>query len=242
MSLIPEEISNRFHALVDEIATRGKNRIDIIAVTKRHPVDIFSICETAGIKHIGENRVQELREKLDVASSTISKFKLHFIGALQTNKIKYIHTEIQSFDALSSSSQIHEFEKKRKDMQLPPVEVLLQINSTSEDQKSGLSLDDFNGILDMVDACIRASSIRLKGLMTMGPTPGPGFQPGNREYDIQTNAAFEKTRILFEQLQVERDISLSRLSMGMTHDYRIAIDQGATEIRVGSLLFGDRPA
>ena len=234
----PTVIKKSFQGLQSSLKQLTERSINIIGVTKRHPPGIYEICEEMGLTSIAENRVQELRNKKQSLENR--NLKVHFIGPMQTNKVKYIIDVIDSIDSLSSNSLVEMIEKKR-DESKKPIEVLIQINSTEEAQKSGLLISQFKSIYDLALRCVESKSLELKGLMTMGPTPSGSFSASSEDYKDLTRAAFEKTRILNERLELELGMNFSRLSMGMSHDFEIAIEEGATEIRVGSLLFGERP-
>ncbi len=235
--LAPELIERNFSDISAVIEASGR-KVQIIPVTKKFGPELYQILTGLNIRAIGENRVQELREKFDYISANKLNFQIHFIGPLQTNKVKYLVGQIASLDSLASLSLVKEINKR---WQGDPLPVLLQINSTAEDQKTGLKLEDFAAICDVVDAVQASDQMKLEGLMTMGPTPTDGYGPGHQNYNEATRASFEKTRILRDRLQLEYDIVLPRLSMGMSHDYQIAIEEGATEVRLGSALFGPRP-
>lgn len=214
--------------------------ITLVAVTKYHPLQILQICKNIGIAHIAESRVQEMSEKFSLLPNLKPNFKKHFIGSLQKNKIKYLIGTVDTIDSVSSLSLLEAIENQFENRGGNKVEVLLQINSTQESQKGGLDIHQVQDIKPLVDFTLQAKHIVLSGLMTMGPTPQNDEHSQSQEYLTATRDAFARCADLFAQLKPLVGESFTRLSMGMSDDYHIAIEQGATEIRVGSLLFGNR--
>jgi len=240
--MISEESARKnLDALKYDIRQITDRDITIVAVTKTHPEEIFDLCVKLGVEHVGENRIQELLQKNRHRPDARKKLKIHLIGPLQTNKVKFLPENVDSFDALSSPETLEKIDQ-RWNLDTP-LSLLLQVNCTNEEQKSGLSLNSPDGkeeIFQLVDLCARSQKVRLEGLMTMGPTPAGNYDVEDPDYIKDTRASFLRLAALRNEIQDRLKIHLPRLSMGMTHDYKIAIECGATEIRVGSLLFGDR--
>tara|TARA_S200000501_G_scaffold378939_1_gene445179 strand:+ start:9341 stop:10006 length:666 start_codon:yes stop_codon:yes gene_type:complete len=201
------------------------NNVEMVVVTKtRSPKEIDQAI-SAGAKKIGENRVQEAEEKF----STIKQIKhveRRLIGQLQSNKAK---KAVKIFDTIDSvgteklAKKISEAAKKIQKIQ----RVLIQVNSSGEEAKSGFSLLDKEKIIK----CAQNKNIKIEGLMTMGPNT-------RNEKDIKR--AFEKTKELFEEINKETNFDMKTLSIGMSGDYKIAIKEGSTLIRVGTAIFGER--
>lgn len=232
------QVRERLDFLKKEIRQITDREITIIAVTKTHPESILDICANLEIRHIGENRIQELRSKIEKRLHLRNKFVIHCIGPVQSNKAKYLPGLADSLDSLDSFDLI---EKINDRWDIPEkLNVLLQINCTSEEQKSGLSHDDKKSILNIANKCLQSGKISLQGFMTMGPTPLGDEDTNSLEYQEKTRKAFIRLKNIRDEVSHELGVSLPRLSMGMTHDYKIAIECGSTEIRVGSLLFGFR--
>ena len=246
--------SNLYH-LKNDLTKITSDPIQIIVVTKTFPAEVYQICYELGISHIGENKVQELINKVSTINSIIKKnISIHFLGHLQTNKIKYLIGNIYSLDSLSSLKQFQKLEalclKASKEIQntkenkivLKPLSVLLQINSTNELNKTGIIIHNEKEIYNIVKKCIQSNFIRLEGLMTIGPTPtsSNNFDVNQKQYIEEARKAFQKTQQIKNNLEKDFSVKLSRLSMGMSQDYKIAVDEGCTEIRIGSLLFGKR--
>jgi len=201
--------------------------IMLLPVTKTvEPARILQAYET-GIRCFGENRVQELVEKMDKLPRDI---EWHMIGRLQTNKVKYIVGRVALIQSLDRLDLFKEIERQALKKGVQEAPCLLEINSSGEPQKGGLmpeAVDDF------LKALPAESPIRLKGLMTVGP-------PGEDKEKVRS--CFRAVRSLQAKLKEKYprhqwDI----LSMGMSGDYEIAIEEGSTLIRLGSLLFGSRP-
>jgi pyridoxal phosphate enzyme (YggS family) len=206
-----------------ERSGRTGDSVAIVAVTKRFPPEAINSAVAAGITDIGENRVQETSEKkpkVDV------ECRWHLIGHLQKNKINKalgLYDMIQSVDSYELADAIN----TRTD---PPVEIFLQVDSSGEETKYGL---DPEMLVDEVRKISMLDKIHIRGLMTIGPLT---------DDETRIRHSFRLTRSLFEEL---RDMSLPNcemkfLSMGMSGDYKIAIEEGSNMIRVGTVIFGER--
>ncbi len=178
-----------------------------------------------GQRDFGENKVQELREKI----STLPKdIKWHFIGKLQTNKVKYLVDNIELIHTLSSLKLLlkieSEFSKVNK-----KANVLIQINIGREESKSGILEEELDELIKAIEKC---NFINVKGIMVIIPK---GTEEENRYY-------FNKTKAIFDELGDNNytNIQMEILSMGMSGDYKIAIEEGSNLIRVGSRIFGNR--
>ena len=198
----------------------------IIAVTKTHPAeDILPLAEL-GLKEIGENRVQEIVEKLPYLQE---KFQIHCIGRLQTNKVKYIIDKvclIQSLDRMGLAQEIDR--QAQKAGRVMPV--LLQVSPAGEEQKGGMPVSDVRTFLEDVR---HMPGLQVKGLMAVMPnTPDQEYLSG----------LFIQMRRLFEQLREEapQGVEMQELSMGMSGDCLLAAKHGATMVRLGSALMGPR--
>lgn len=233
-----EKVRNRWLDLNHKVSEITDRTVTIIGVTKTHPVSLLEICVRLGIRHIGENRVQELRDKLSERTPLRSQLDIHFIGPVQDNKVKYLPPLIDSLDSLSRPETVENFAKRWDNPK--PLNVLLQINSTGEEQKSGILHQDTAAITQIIQKCVESKKITVQGFMTMGPTPDNDNDLEDPGYQNLTKQAFLRLKELQDKIQNSTGLSLPRLSMGMTHDYELAIQCGATEIRVGSLLFGAR--
>jgi len=194
-------------------AGRQRDEVTLVAVTKTFPAIAVDHAVAAGIKDVGENRVQEARDKQPETTATA---RWHLIGHLQSNKAK---DAVRLFDVIQTIDSIDLAEKIAKAAGDKRPQVLLQVNIGREAQKSGIEIDDVAAVAKQV-----GKLLDLRGLMTIPPHGDP-----------------EETRAYFRQLRKLRDdLGLPELSMGMSEDYETAIEEGATIIRVGRAIFGER--
>lgn len=224
-----QELSARLEAIRAQLAAASDGRYApprLIAVTKTHPAEEILPLADAGLAEIGENRVQEIVEKLPFLAE---KFSIHLIGRLQTNKVKYIIDKvamIQSVDRMSLALEIDR-QAGRHGVQVP---VLIQVSPAGEEQKGGMPPEDVRPFLREVG---RMSGLSVRGLMAVMPnTPDQQYLSG----------LFAGMRSLFEQLRGEDipGVRMEELSMGMSGDYLLAARHGATMVRIGSALMGAR--
>lgn len=205
----------------------GRNRDDItlLAVTKTVPVELINDAIEAGIEDIAENKVQELLSKYD----NFRKARIHLIGHLQTNKIKYIYNKvdlIHSVDSVRLAKALDEFGKKKG----INFKVLAQVNIGDEDTKYGIHPDELE---DFFSKTQDLDNVQFEGLMAMAPYDD---NPENaRKY-------FSEMKHFFDILKYNdfKNVQMNHLSMGMSNDFEVAIEEGATMVRIGSLLFGER--
>jgi pyridoxal phosphate enzyme (YggS family) len=203
---------------------RNSQEIKLIAVSKFFGVDAINEANRLGIIDFGENKAQELRDKYEILGDKVT---WHFIGTLQKNKVKYAvkaATYIHSVDSLVLTDEINSQAKKLNKVQ----KILLEVKTSSEDTKSGL--DSNTEVLELAKHCLTLSNIELVGLMTMA-----AFTDDKRII----RQSFVDLRKLKDEIN-QNGLDLSELSMGMTNDYEIAIEEGATMLRIGSAIFGQR--
>jgi pyridoxal phosphate enzyme (YggS family) len=204
-------------------ANRNREEITLLAVTKNHPAEKILDAYNLGIRNFGENKVQELLRKKEFFVN-LPDLRWHFIGHLQSNKAKYIAPFIHCIHSIDSIETAKEL-SKRAGQNSRSIDVLLEINVASEATKEGIALSDGNKLFRQIRD--EAKSLNVKGLMTVAP--------------LDENP--ETVRPYFKELRILRDqLGLKELSMGMTSDFEIAIEEGATQIRIGSALFGERIA
>ena len=209
-----------------ERAGRSRDEVTLIAVSKTKPVsDIYEVMET-GIKEYGENKVQELCDKIETISEPLN---WHMIGHLQRNKVKYIVDKVRmihSVDSLRLAQQISsEAVKKGVD-----VDILIEVNVAEEASKFGLSTE---AVIQLAEDISKLPAVHIRGLMTVAPlTENP---EDNRPY-------FRNLRQLAVDIARKNidNVTMNELSMGMTGDYEVAIEEGATMVRVGTGIFGTR--
>ena len=207
---------------------RRPDEVTLIAVTKTFPAEQIREAVRAGVADIGENYVQELLPKHEELSGEAIRW--HFIGHLQSNKVKYIAPWVTMVQALDNRSLAEELDRRAK-QHGRVIDVLVEVNTTGEQSKFGVKPED---VLPFVRSLADLQAIRISGLMTIGPfLPDP-----------------EGSRPMFRQLRGIRDelggitqanLHPVHLSMGMTGDYEVAVEEGATFIRIGTALFGTRP-
>lgn len=204
-------------------AVAKDEKIILVAVTKNHGVGLMREAIDAGATDIGENRVQEAAEKFPQLERLVTR---HLIGHLQTNKVK---PAVKLFDLIQSVDSIHLATALDKAAaSLGKVQdVLIQVNAAREPQKSGVLLEDLSALATFVDA---AENLRLRGLMMIAP---------NLPEAEDCRPLFRQMRTLFDEMKPARE-AFDFLSMGMTHDYKIAVEEGANVVRVGTAIFGIR--
>lgn len=212
-------VAENFRAIRNEL----DDKITLVAVTKNHGVDLMREAIDAGATDIGENRVQEAAEKFQTLNRKVIR---HLIGHLQTNKAK---AAVKFFDLIQSVDSQHlaaALDKAAASINKVQ-DVLIQVNAAREPQKSGVMLEDLDGLIKFVEA---AKNLRLRGLMMIAP---------NLEDVNECRPFFKQMRELFDELKTNRE-AFDFLSMGMTHDYKIAVEEGANVVRVGTAIFGER--
>ena len=207
---------------------RSRDEITLVAVTKTHPVEAMEEAFRCGIKHFGENKVQDSLRKVPMLSCNQDYF--HFIGHLQSNKINQLLSIkprlIHSIDSLHLADKLNRALGNRNKTQ----DILIQVNVTDEEQKSGVT---FENARDTIWKIAAYPCLRVVGLMTIGKLhPNPEI---SRPY-------FKQLKELFDEINAhpENGLTLKYLSMGMSHDWQIAIQEGSNMIRIGSAIFGER--
>jgi pyridoxal phosphate enzyme (YggS family) len=220
------EIRQRI-ALACRRAGRSASDVTLVAVAKTFPVGAVREALRAGAADIGENYVQELLDKkADLAGEDV---RWHFIGHLQSNKVKYIADWIQMIHAVDSESLVREIDR-RAALAHRTVPCLVEVNTTGEESKFGVAPDR---ALALVRTLAPYEHVTIAGLMTIGPfLPDPeGSRP-----------MFRRLRTLQEEIASvgQSNVTMRHLSMGMTGDFEVAIEEGATLLRIGTAIFGKR--
>ena len=210
--------------IADACASSGRRIEDItlIAVTKFVPIERIASALALGVRHVGENRVQELIQKLDFFRSY--SCDVHFIGQLQTNKVKYIIGQVGLVQSVDRIQLVQELERQASRLDVVQ-DILVQVNIGHEPQKGGI---DEGNLIDFLESMQDMPHIRVKGLMCVPPALD----------EEEARPYFARMRTLFEQSK--SILTMQHLSMGMSGDYKAAIREGATMVRVGSALFGTR--
>ncbi len=211
-----------------ERSSRDPDEVTIIAVSKTHPPRAIEALREAGIHNFGASYVQEWEEKADQVSAPVD---WHFVGHLQSNKAKYVADRVvtvQSVDRRSVTKQLHRRSSK-------PLDVLLQVNVAGDDSKSGIAPD---GLTDLLETTAEFDRIRVRGLMTLPPYAD---EPEDNRVHFETlRELLPQARDWLEANVDYEAASCRHLSMGMTNDFEVAIEEGATMIRLGTALFGPR--
>lgn len=200
-------------------------KVNLVAVTKYVDVETVKEVLKSGAHILGENKVQVLTKKHDELWDYSVNHKWHFIGNLQKNKVKYIARFIDMVHSINKLSLAQEIDKRAQEHNRV-IDVLIEINLFQEESKEGYDYQDF---LNDIPALLTLKNIKIKGLMTMAPYTD--------NEDLLRNG-FKKLRDLKDELNtLYFNDSLTELSMGMSNDYKIALEEGATLIRVGSKIF-----
>ena len=207
-------------------AGRKREEVTLISVSKTKPVPMLKEAYDWGSRDFGENKVQEITEKYPVLPKDIN---WHLIGHLQRNKVKYIVDKVKlihSVDSLRLAEQI-ESECVKKDVHM---DVLIEVNVAEEESKFGVKTDE---VIGMVEDIAKLQHVHIKGLMTIAPyTDNPET---NRQYFRQ----LKQLSVDIKSKNID-NVTMDCLSMGMTGDYEVAIEEGATLVRVGTGIFGER--
>jgi PLP dependent protein len=225
---MPGSIGENLEAVRETIARsarragRDPTEVVLVAVTKTFPVERIREALAVGLRILGENRVQEALPKIEAIGP--ADVDWHLIGHLQTNKVKFIDGRFRMVQSLDGVGLVEALDRRIQS----PLDVLVEVNVAEEPQKTGVLPADLGAV---VDAVMAAQHLQLRGLMTVAPmVPDP-----------------EAVRPVFRQLRSLRDrtsdqlgVTLPVLSMGMTDDYAIAVEEGATMLRLGRALFGPR--
>lgn len=212
-----------------EKAGRNPDEITLVAVSKMKPLEDIKEAFSCGQIHFGENRAKELQDKMDDYKEEAIQW--HMVGNLQTNKIKYMVERVNWIHSIEKSKYLREIEKRASRIDRV-INTLIQVNISGEEQKSGCEPHDIESILEYAQGL---DHVNVRGLMGMAT--------------FVDREEVEKVRPQFQQLRELRDehrewecenIQLDELSMGMTNDMEIAIEEGATMLRIGRAIFGER--
>jgi len=210
-------------------AGRNPDEVMLVAVSKMKPLEDIKTAFGCGQVHFGENRAKELQDKMEAFDE--NQIQWHMIGNLQTNKIKYMVERVNWIDSVEKEKYLKEIEKRASRIDRV-INTLIQVNISGEKQKGGCKPEDLEKILTYAQGL---DHVRVRGLMGMATFVDP--------QDV------EKTRPEFRLLRKLRDehrnlesdnVQLEHLSMGMTNDMKIAIEEGSTIVRVGRAIFGER--
>jgi PLP dependent protein len=219
LQIVKDKISKKCAAV-----GRDSSEIKLIAVSKNFGIEDINEAFNAGVRDFGENKAQELEGKF---ADLGDKITWHFIGNLQKNKVKYVVKSAEFIHSVTSLSLAEEIDKRAEKLNKNQ-KILIQIKTSDEETKSGVT--DEKEVMELVLACNELANVSPVGLMTIAPFTN------NKNLIRQS---FSYLRNLKEKLKAE-GLSLKELSMGMTSDFEIAIEEGATMLRIGSAIFGQR--
>jgi len=207
-------------------ADRSADDVMLIAVSKTKPVSDLMEAYNCGCRDFGENKVQELVEKYEVMPSDI---KWHMIGHLQRNKVKYIVDKVSMIHSVDSLRLAEEISREAVKKQVE-VSILIEVNAAGEDTKFGVSPKE---VLPLIQEIALLPGIHIKGLMTIAP------YVENPEENRKYFALLRQLAVDISSKNID-NISMNVLSMGMTGDYMVAVEEGASYVRVGTGIFGER--
>ncbi len=224
------DFQSRFHEVKNRIASaalRSKRKpedIKLLAVTKTWPVEIIKIAYGYGLKEFGENKIQEALKKIELLPADI---RWHLLGRLQTNKINKIKNKFVLIQSIDSTELALALEKRLDGRNQ---EILLEVNISGENSKAGVEVSK---VLEIIKMITDLPFLKLRGLMTIGPL--------TNDIDKQRNS-FKRLKEIYDQV---RALTINKecfdiLSMGMSSDFEVAIEEGSTLVRLGTALFGNR--
>ena len=227
-----EDIRANLEKINEQIKTaaegcgRSADDVLLVAVSKTRTPEEINIAIDAGVTDIGENKVQEIMDKYDA----VKPVKWHMIGHLQTNKVKYIIDKVSMIHSVDSYKLAVEIDKRAKSHGIT-MDILLQVNYAQEESKFGITTDETEKLIhDILENC---ENIRIRGLMCIAP-----FAENPEEIKVY----FEEVKKQYDQFgRIEHErLDFKYLSMGMSHDFTVAIEAGSNLVRVGSAIFGER--
>ena len=240
------EIKEKVKEAAKVCGTRSED-IRIVLATKTQPAEKINFAAECGITEIGENRVQELLEKYDLIDK--EKLKIHFIGTLQSNKVKYIIDKVCLIHSVNSEKLALEISKQAKKHGIV-AEVLVEVNAVDENSKTGIALDELYSLLSYIS---QLENIKVRGLMAIPPAPEKTQNDPNLiektlpivnklQINDDSRQYFKKIRQIFLDISAKKmdNISMDILSLGMSADFPCAIEEGSNLIRPGRAVFGER--
>jgi pyridoxal phosphate enzyme (YggS family) len=219
LQIVKDKISEKCAAM-----GRDSSEIKLIAISKNFGIEDINEAFNAGVRDFGENKAQELEGKFEELGDKIT---WHFIGNLQKNKVKYVVKSAEFIHSVTSLSLAEEIDKRAVKINKNQ-KILIQVKTSDEESKSGIA--DEKEVMELAFSCNKLANVSPVGLMTIAPFTN------NKNLIRQS---FGYLRNLKEKLQAQ-GLSLKELSMGMTSDFEIAIEEGATMLRIGSAIFGQR--
>ena len=207
-------------------AGRKREEVTLVAVSKTKPVSMLQEAYDLGVRVFGENKVQEIRDKYEALPQDI---EWHMIGHLQTNKVKYIINKVKLIHSVDSLRLAETIEREAQKHNCT-ADILLEVNVAEEESKFGLKAEE---VIPVYEKILQYSHIKVKGLMTIAPFVE------NPEKNRSIFADLHKLYVDIKRKNIDNG-TVSILSMGMTNDYEVAIEEGATMVRIGTGIFGAR--
>lgn len=228
MSEIERNLNDVREKIAQAAKKSGRNPDDItlIAVTKTHPVEMINEAIDLGVTDIGENKVQEIMEKYEY----VKPVRWHLIGHLQTNKVKYIIDKVHMIHSVDSIKLMDEIERQAEKKNVESINVLIQINISEEETKFGIDMAELEEML-VHAKCLK--HVKVCGLMTILSKFDSEFADRLHFRDI-SNKFIDISQNKYDNIYMEF------LSMGMSGDYEVAIEEGSNMVRVGTAIFGHR--
>ncbi|MBT3265664.1 YggS family pyridoxal phosphate-dependent enzyme [Candidatus Poribacteria bacterium] len=229
-----DDIGSRFRAVTARVAEaairagRDPADVTIVAVSKRFPASYVEAAAAAGVTDVGENRIQEAEPKIQEVSAPV---RWRLVGSLQSNKARRAVCLFHSIDSVDSARLLRRLDALALEQGVDGPEALIQVNVTGESTKHGVAPGEIEPLLEAAEEC---QQVRVNGLMTMAPFT---------EDESVVRDCFRRTRDLARSIETmgHERVRMDQLSMGMTGDFEIAIEEGATIVRLGTAIFGQRP-
>ncbi len=224
------EMKQRLESVLERIEKAAKkvgrtpSEITLVAVSKNFPAEAVREAFSLGVRNFGENRAQELKDKYEKLSDIQATW--HFIGRIQTNKVKYFVPIVEYVHSVWREKELTEINKRAK-MVNKVMKVFLEVNVSGEETKAGVKPENLKNLLDFAKSL---ENIKVIGLMTMAPIA---------ENPEEIRWVFKKLRELRDELKKDYP-DVTELSMGMSGDFEVAIEEGATFVRIGTAIFGKR--
>lgn len=207
---------------------RSRDDVTLIAVSKTHPIEAIEALADLGVRDFGESYVQEWQEKSEQLEDAV---RWHFIGGLQSNKARFVAGKVALIHSVDRKSLVKALARRSDE----PVDVLLQVNISGEESKGGVEPDDLEALYKRV---LGRDELRVRGVMGMAPYADDPEEA--RPYFRRLRELFDELVTFAKEHNPQQADDLQEISMGMSGDFEVAIEEGATLIRVGSALFGAR--
>lgn len=221
-----EDVKKRIAAAAEK-SGRSAEDVTLVAVTKTHPVEMINEAISLGVTDIGENKVQEIMDKYEYVTPGV---RWHLIGHLQTNKVKYIIDKVYMIHSVDSIKLMDEIERQAEKHGVDFIRILIQVNITGEESKFGIDSSELDAMLRHAE---ELKHIKVCGLMTIMPKFDSEFANRLHFRDIN-NKFIDISRNKYDNINMEF------LSMGMSGDFEVAIEEGSNMVRVGTAIFGER--